>query len=84
MHKDIYIKEEACNILLLLRKMNPATGVENCTMGFEKMKTPKMSIDGKKTPMNEGSQLSITKETMMIEPEKNGLCSRYSVVMDAI
>lgn len=48
--------------------MNPATGVENCTTGFKKTKKPKMSIDGKKTPMNEGSQLSITKETMMIEP----------------
>ncbi len=44
------------------------TGAENCTTGSKKTKKPKMMcIDGKKTPMNEGSQISITKETMMIE-----------------
>ncbi len=51
--------------------MNP-TGAENYTTGSKKTRKPKMCINGKKTPMNKCSQLSVTKETMMIEPEKMG------------
>ena len=82
MQKDI--KEEACKTI---------TSSENESSNWSRKlyhwfqkdeETKEEHRYGKKTPKNAGSQLSITKETMMIEPEKNGLCSRYSVVMDAI